>query len=190
MDLKLTITKEEINDMPQYTFDGKISIIFKEEQLDKVIKELKGEPVLGFDTETRAAFKKGERYDVSLLQLATSSKAYLFRLNKFKLTTQLTDILSDPNIVKAGVAIRDDIIGLQKLCPFKDQGFVELADVAKSKNIEKFGLRALTAICLGKRLSKKENTSNWEKGKLTDSQIHYAACDAIVGFEIYHKLCK
>lgn len=190
MELKLTVTKEEINDLPQYTYDGKISLIHKKEQLDKAIIDLKKEKVLGFDTETRAAFKKGESYDVSLLQLATTSKAYLFRLNKVTLTSGLADILADPNIIKAGVAIRDDIIGLQKLTPFKDQGFVELADVAKSKGIDKFGLRALTAICLNKRLSKKENTSNWEKEKLTDSQIHYAACDAIVGFEIYHKLCS
>jgi ribonuclease D len=190
MELKLTITKEEINEMPQYIYDGKITLIHKKDQLESAIEELRKEKVLGFDTETRAAFKKGERYDVSLLQLATTTKVYLFRLNKTTFTPELASLLADPNIVKAGVAIRDDIIGLQKLCSFEDHGFVELADVAKSKNIDKFGLRALTAICLGKRLSKKENTSNWEKDQLTDSQLHYAACDAIVGYEIYHKLCN
>ena len=189
MNYPLTISKDEINELPLYQFGGKITLVESKEEALKAVTLLKDEKILGFDTETRAAFKKGERYDVSLLQLGNATHAYLFRLNKFPLIPELTDILEDSNIVKAGVGIRDDIKGLQKLHPFTAGNFVDLAEVAKEKDIVNFGLRALTAICLNKRLSKKAKVSNWARQELTPDQISYAACDAVVGFEIYQKLC-
>ena len=180
MNYKKTISKDEINNLPAYIFNGRIEIIDHQDDVSKAIEELQKHKVLGFDTETRAAFKKGERYDVSLLQLATDSTAYLFRLNRLSNFEQLFSLLSDPNIVKAGVAVRDDIIALQKLLSFEAQNFVDLAVIAKENKIEKFGLRALVAILLGKRLSKKAKISNWDREKLTDAQIHYAACDGVV----------
>ncbi|MBT4790412.1 MAG: 3'-5' exonuclease domain-containing protein 2 [Halobacteriovoraceae bacterium] len=185
MKYQLSISKDEINELPLYVFNGTIKLIESTGDALVAVEQLKQEKVLGFDTETRAAFKKGERYDVSMLQLATNSCAYLFRLNKFKLMPELVAILADPNIVKAGVAVRDDIKGLQKLLAFEATNFVELADVAQEKKIKNFGLRALTGILLKKRLSKRAKISNWELTTLTPAQISYAACDAVVGVEIY-----
>jgi ribonuclease D len=190
MNYQLSITKDEINTLPRYHFEGEIILIESEDEALRAVDKLKGKTVLGFDTETRAAFKKGESYDVSLLQLATDTHAYLFRLNKFEMMKELVDLLADPNIIKTGVAIRDDVKGLQKLHPFTPESFIDLADVAKEKKVKNFGLRALTAIFLGKRLSKKSKISNWARNELTAEQINYAACDAVVGFEIYQKICK
>jgi ribonuclease D len=187
MNYPLSITKDEINKYPLYIFEGIITLIETEEEALTAVKLLKNESILGFDTETRAAFRKGESYNVSLLQLATETHAYLFRLNKFPMIQELADILADPNIVKTGVAIKDDIKALKKLMPFTEENFVDLADVAKEQNIVNFGLRALTAICLKKRLSKNSKVSNWAQPKLTPAQIAYAACDAVVGFQIYMK---
>lgn len=188
MDIQLSITKDEINQLPRYQFDGEIVLIESKEDALKAIDQLKNEPVLGFDTETKAAFKKGERYDVALVQLATETHAYLFRISRFSMIQELADILADPNIIKTGVAIVDDVKGLKKLCPFDDSGFIDLADIAKQKKILNFGLRALTAICLQKKLSKNAKISNWQQQTLTPAQIHYAASDAVVGYLIYHKL--
>ncbi len=188
MDSEISISKEEINQLPLYQFDGTIIIIETKEAALESIKLIENEPILGFDTETRAAFRKGETYDVSLLQLATPTHAYLFRLNKFKIMPELTAILANPAIVKAGVAVRDDIKAIKKLLDFEDKNFVDLADVAREKKIKNFGLRALTAICLKKRLSKKGKISNWELKQLNRMQITYAACDAVVGCEIYNVL--
>lgn len=188
MSYQLSITKEDINKLPLYEFNGKVILIESKNDALAAIEALQGEKVLGFDTETRAAFKKGESYDVSLLQLGTKSHVYLFRLNKFKILPEITQILADPNIVKAGVAVRDDIKAIKKLLDFEDSNFVDLADVAREKSIENFGLRALTAILLGKRLSKRAKISNWDRHELTPEQITYAACDASVGIEIYHAL--
>lgn len=101
---------------------------------------------------------------------------------------EIIQILSCPNIVKAGVAIRDDIKGLQKLSPFKAQGFVELADYVKDFGIEQFGLRSIAAVTLGIRISKGAKLTNWENTKLKPEQLKYAATDSWVGREIYLKL--
>lgn len=189
MDYQLSITKEEIQKLPLYKFEGEVILVETQAQALESVEKLKGEKILGFDTETRAAFKKGERYDISLIQLATETQAYLFRLNKFPIIKELTDILADPGIVKSGVGLRDDIKGIKKLLPFKESNFVDLAEEAKKKKIKNFGLRALTGIFLRKRLSKKSKISNWERKELTAEQIAYAACDAVVGYQIYKKLC-
>ena len=120
-----------------YKFGGTVSVIETSAESLAAVKALKNEKVLGFDTETRASFKKNQRYDVALLQLATETHAYLFRLNKFPLNPELTAILADPGIVKAGVAIRDDVKVLQKRLDFEDKNFVDLAKVAKEKKNRK-----------------------------------------------------
>jgi ribonuclease D len=183
-----SITKEEINELPMLKFDGEIKLITNQKDAIAAVQILKGEPALGFDTETRPSFKKGEVYDVSLLQLSNQRDSFLFRLNKFDFPRELADLLADPAVVKTGVAIRDDVIGLQKLHPFEDGGFFELADEAKKQSYQNFGLRALTAIFLGQRLSKKAKITNWDQPKLTRAQLEYAALDSWVGLQIYHKI--
>jgi ribonuclease D len=188
MQYELSISKEQINELPLFEFDGKVELIDTELKAQKVLKDLKKSKVLGFDTETRPAFKKGQSYSVSLLQLSTMTNVYLFRLNKFSMNQELAEIMSNENIKKVGVAVRDDIKGLQKIIPFEAKGFIDLATVAKERKIKNFGLRALTAIFLKKRLSKKAKISNWENPSLTPSQISYAACDAYAGLMIYTKM--
>lgn len=188
MQIKSKISKEEINELEMLKFTGKIEVITDLDRALEVANLLSNEKVLGFDTETKPSFKKGESYDISLLQLATNTHAYLFRLNQFKFPKELANLFSNKDIAKVGVAVRDDIKGLQKLLPFKEQSFFDLATKAKEIGVNNFGLRALCALFLGYRLSKKAKLSNWEQGTLTEAQIHYAACDAWVGHEIYLKM--
>ena len=65
--------------------------------------------LLGFDTETRPTFRKGRKNKVSLIQLSTGTLACLFRINKLGFPDELIDLLSDPEVIKAGVAVHDDI---------------------------------------------------------------------------------
>ena len=163
-------------------------MILNDQDAIKAANELQKEPILGFDTETRPSFRKGETYNVSLLQLSGETVTYLFRLNKFKMPGQLIDILSSEDHKKVGVAIRDDIKGLQKLVPFKPNGFLEIADYVKDFGIEQFGLRSIAAIALGIRISKGAKLTNWENKTLKPEQLKYAATDSWVGREIYLKL--
>ena len=182
---KRHITKAEINELPMQQYDGMIHLCKTAEEAEAVAKKLLKETLLGFDTETRPAFRKGESYDPSLLQLATEDAVYLFQIQQCGLTPALLKVLSSPGIVKAGVAIDRDIAELQAVRPFEPAGFIELATCAKEARIKNLGLRGLTAILFGFRISKREQVSNWARKELTDSQMTYAATDAWLGRKIY-----
>ncbi len=179
------ITKAEINELPMRQYDGPIHLCNTEEETEAAAEKLLKETLLGFDTETRPAFRKGESYDPSLLQLATENAVYLFQIQQSGMTPSLLKVLSSPDIVKAGVALERDVSELQALAPFRPAGFVELATCAKNARIKNLGLRGLTAILFGFRISKKEQVSNWARKELTASQQTYAATDAWLGRKIY-----
>jgi len=184
------ISKEELNELPIQGFEGNTVVIEYACDVQKIIPVLKNQSTLGFDTETRPTFKKGRKNTVALLQLSTPDTAFVIRLNKMGLPNEIIDILADPNILKAGVAIKDDIIGLRELSDFKPGGFVELQEKVKEFKIENFGLKKLSGLLLGFRISKAQQTSNWEAEELTPAQIKYAATDAWVSLEIYNRLME
>lgn len=186
--MQKTITKEEINELPLLEYHGKIVLIENDSDVKSAVEELRKSSVLGFDTETRPSFQKGEVYQVALLQLATLDTVFLFRLNRVKLSPELATLLADEKIIKTGVAIRDDIKGLQKLRPFEPKGFFDLSTMATTQGVTSIGLRALSALFLGERLSKAAKITNWERPTLSEQQIKYAATDAYVGLMIYLKM--
>jgi ribonuclease D len=184
-EFKKSITDEELAALPLSFFEGKIHLIEKVEQVTEAVNYLKNQPILGFDTETRPTFKKGQNHQVALLQLSTADEAFLFRTNMIGLTPGLIKILSTPSILKIGAAIRDDIKILQRIAPFKPNGFVELQELVKQYGIENFSLKKLAAIVHGVRISKSQRLSNWESTILSEQQQIYAATDAWISYLIY-----
>lgn len=182
------ISKEDINLLPMYEFAGKVEVIVDHGHALIAIHKLAQESLLGFDTETKPVFVKGQTNKVALLQLAAPDCVYLFRMNRLPQMKELAHLLENPNIIKAGVAIQDDLKGLQKILPMQPKGFVDLSKEAEKRGFESVGLRPLTAIFLGLRLSKKAKITNWERHDLTEQQVAYAACDAEVGRIIYQKM--
>jgi len=183
-----SISKEEIEKLPIQQFNGHIEVVDKPHQVDNMIKLIENEMVLGFDTETKPSFKKGRTNKVALLQLSTQNQAFLVRTSKIGLSKQITSVLENPAIAKVGLAIKDDIAGLQKLKKFRPQQFIELQSYVKDFDIQDNGLRKIAAIVLQFRILKNQQTSNWENGHLTEAQQIYAATDAWVCRQIYQKL--
>ena len=173
---------------PRAQYPGTITTIVKDEDISRGLDLIKGEQLVGFDTETKPSFKKGEFYHVSLLQLATDKHALLFRLHHLKDFSLLKMFFEDASIIKAGVAIHDDIKGLQRIFPFAPHGFIELAEIAKQKNLKNFGLKGMTEEVLKLTLSKKAKLSNWEASDLKAEQLYYAASDAWIGKKLYEAL--
>jgi len=190
MTFRENIDKEELAEYPVSGFEGEIVLVDDYDKVEESVRILKSSSVIGFDTETRPSFKKGRKNKVALLQLATDKKAFLFRINTIGLPRELIDLLSDSSITKVGVAIHDDIKGLRSVNNFKEGGFIELQNYVKDFGIESSGLRKLSAIILGFRISKRQQVSNWEAPVLSDAQLHYAATDAWVCLEIYRKLAE
>lgn len=179
-------TKNEINEMPLRRYEGPISVIRTDKQRTQALKQMEGETLLGFDTETRPVFKKGKKPGPpSLVQLATADHAFIFQIKILPMCNGLCDLLADDSIVKTGVAVRDDIIGLQRLADFSPANFVDLSEVTAKAKMQTHGLRNMAANLLGFRISKSAQCSNWAKDKLTRQQITYAATDAWVSRELY-----
>jgi len=184
---KNKLSKTEINSLPLRYYNGPIRIIQTAEQAKDASTILIKEKLLGFDTETRPAFNKGQSYLPSLLQLAGTKVVYLFQLSKCGLPDSITNLLSNVNIIKSGVAIDQDLIELQQILNFKPGGFIDLGDIARSNGLPHHGLRGLAAFLLNFRISKSVRTSNWSANQLTKKQIKYAATDAWLGRELYLK---
>jgi len=179
------MSKDEINECPIKRWNGPVSVISSKNELGPAMDKLKGHTLLGFDTETRPAYTKGESYLPSLLQLANEKEVFLFQLKHLGLAQPLRDLLADPTVTKAGVSLDYDIRELKKLSPFKAGGFEDLGDIAKKAGIKNHGLRGLAAVLLGFRIGKGAQTSNWAKDVLTPQQIQYAATDAWVGRKLH-----
>lgn len=190
MMFKENITKEELTDLPLKWFEGEIVVVDNFEKLVKAVEILSKAKVIGFDTETKPAFKKGVFNKVALLQLSVKNHAFLFRLNRIGLPAEICKILANPKIIKSGVAINDDIKALNKIKAFTPKGFIELQDHAKSLGITDFSLKKLAAITCGFRISKGQQLSNWEADELTEAQQIYAATDAWAALEIFENFSK
>ena len=179
------LDKETINELPLIRFHGAIQVAEDSKSFNRFASQLKKQRVLGFDIECKPNFKRGPNNPPALIQLATADQAFLFRLYPVMKLGPLVDILADPEIIKTGVAIKDDLKNLNKIEEFEAAGFEDLATLAKSLKIEQTGLRNLTAIFFKQRLSKSAQLSNWQKRPLSPSQIQYAATDAWISRELY-----
>jgi ribonuclease D len=185
---KTTITSEELNLLPLRAFNGKVVVITEAAKLPAVVREIQKYDTVGFDTETRPSFKRGQTYKVALLQLAIPQKVFLIRIHQTGLPQELVSILENTKIIKAGVAIHDDIKALQKINKFQPISFIELSTMAKASGLQVESVKKLAGLLLGFRISKSAQTSNWEAPALTEKQIEYAATDAWVCLEIYQHL--
>ena len=188
LDIDTTITKDSLNDLPLFRFNGPVEIVSSDDQVPAAVKALRKETLLGFDTETRPSFRKGQNYPPALLQLAGSSTVYIFQLLRLKRPDPVMEVLANPAICKVGVAIRDDIRKLREHHTFAPAGFVELSDSTQKAGVVNTGLRSLAGILLGIRISKGAQVSNWSRKDLSDSQIRYAATDAWISRMIHERL--
>ena len=166
-----TISNEETANLPAAQFTGPIVVVDNEKH-----------------TETRPSFRPGVTFRVSLLQLSTPRRCYLFRLNCMRFEKQIVKILENEKILKIGADVAGDIRSLHALRRFRPGGFVDLQQLAPEWGIEEKSLRKLSAIVLGKRVSKAQRLSNWEATQLTEKQMRYAATDAWICPEIYRIL--
>jgi len=182
------VTPEEVNALPLTYYEGKIILVREADRVAKAVEEINQYSAVGFDTETKPTFVKGQFYHISLIQIAIPGKVFLFRINQCGFTQPLIDLMANNKIAKVGVGLRDDVIGLQKIHDFEPGGFEEIHKYVIDLGVRNTGLRKLAAILLEVRISKGQQTSNWENPVLTDNQQSYAATDAWICLEMYNLL--
>jgi len=174
-----------INQLPMCRYEGPVTVVRDSAGMDEALRALDRNSVLGFDTETRPAFKKGVRHAPALLQLAGADRVYVFQLTALGLPDGLRALLADEARIKAGVSLAHDVRELKTIADFTPAGFVELEGLARAAGLNNFGLRGLAAALLGMRISKKARLSNWAASHLNPDQIAYAATDAWISRELY-----
>jgi len=179
------MSREEINALPIRRYEGAICLVSTPGDLERAAAALAQSRVVGFDTETRPAFRAGERYSPALAQVAGADAVYLFRLRAGEACAAIAALLSSATTLKAGVGLADDLKALTALVPFEARALVDLGVVARQHGLEKSSVRALAALFLGVRIPKGTKTSNWAAARLTSQQIGYAATDAWVCRELF-----
>jgi ribonuclease D len=186
--LKNKITKEEVNALPVVIFDGEITLVDDLSKVYYAIQELRKNTIVGIDTETKPSFTRGTHHKVSLVQISSLDHCFLFRLNLIDFPAALAEFLSDKEVLKIGLSLRDDLIGLNKRHTFKPAGFIDIQTIAKNYGIMELSLQKIYAILFGSKISKSQRLTNWENAELSEQQLRYAATDAWASLKIYLQL--
>ena len=179
------VSREEVNALPIQRYEGPVSVIAAPHELPAAMEDILQETLVGFDTETRPAFRPGESYPPSLAQFATARAVYLFQVRHREIAAAAGNILALEHVAKAGVGLADDLKALKKLIEFTEKSIVDLGAAAVRHGLKQTGVRNLAGLFLGFRIPKGTKTSNWARPQLTPQQVAYAATDAWACRELY-----
>ena len=180
-----SISRDDMVNLPIRRYEGEVRMAATPEDFEDALADIRSERVVGLDTETRPAFRKGESHLPCLVQAATARTVYLFQLSNRAAFPVLTELLESPGIVKAGVSLAYDLRSLKLVFPFEERNIVDLGLVAKRSGMSQTGVRNIAGIFLGFRIPKGNRTSNWAAPKLSPAQITYAATDAWACRELF-----
>ncbi|QQX79421.1 3'-5' exonuclease domain-containing protein 2 [Shewanella sp. KX20019] len=175
-------------------------VIVTTDSLGVAIDDIKAQKWVGFDTETAASFEKGRRNSnpISLIQIATTSHCYLFRMvgtNIVPFKAALAEVLAEQsNITKVGIGLRSDINSMKRdfgivLNPILDLNWL-MNQLGAAKQMGTVQMAA-TVLALKLPKSKRVTLSNWAiplNKPLSEEQVNYAAGDALAALDIYHAL--
>jgi ribonuclease D len=180
-----SISREELATLPIRRYEGEVRFIATAADAEHARAEFNRESVVGLDTETRPAFRKGESHLPCLVQVATERTVYLFQLRRAESHEVLKALLEDARIVKAGVALAHDLRALNAVFAFEPRNVLDLGTVARRARCGQTGLRNLAGMFLDFRIPKGTRTSNWAAPQLTPQQVTYAATDAWACRELF-----
>ena len=179
------ISRGEMAALPIRRYAGEVRLVATQSDLERAIADIGADQVVGWDTETRPAFRKGESYPPSLVQVATARAVHIFQLARLDVTQPVAGLFAAREILKVGISVADDLRSLKRVLEFEERAVLDAGAVARRHGIEQTGLRNLAGMFLGIRIPKGKRTSNWAVQRLSPQQIEYAATDAWACRELY-----
>ncbi len=167
-----------------------ITLVDSVEKAASALAALLASPVVGFDTESKPTFRKGEvSTGPHLVQLATDQHVFLFPVSFEANHAALRQILAARNVLKVGFGLGNDRSALRSRLDIDLNNVLDLGEVLRGPGHRgTVGAKVAVAHYFGEKLikSKKVGTSNWASRRLDERQILYAANDAHVALKIYH----
>jgi RNA polymerase sigma factor for flagellar operon FliA len=178
-----------------------VRLVRTRQDADGALAALLASDAIGFDTESKPTFQKGEQSTgPHLVQLATDAHAYLFQIGMHKPAAVdgapppvvpgidvLRAVLESSAILKVGFGLGDDLRRLRAKLGIETRNVLDLSTALRRGERNALGARTAVARFFGQRLqkSRKITTTNWALPRLSDKQILYAADDAHVALRIY-----
>ena len=186
------IDKQAIAELPRYEEHGREVVLVDDHNVRLAVHDLLQQRYLGFDTESKPTFRKGEVSNgIAIIQVSSVTRCYIFLLNKIADISLLDDVFSHQKIIKIGVGLKDDLGKLRGRYKFQLAAFVDLGTLFRTLGRKNsLGSKQLVALVLQRRLrkSKSVTTSNWAAETLSPMQIEYASDDAFSSLDAYLKL--
>jgi len=183
-----SLEKAELPEYPGITL-ADITLVVSAELAAEALDALLAADVIGFDTESKPTFLKGEvSTGPHLIQLATDLRAFLFPVSRLASTDVLKAVLESPAVLKAGFGLGNDFSALKSRLGIEVRHVIDLGEVLRGPGHKgTVGAKVAVAHYFGQRLqkSKKIGTSNWANAHLSERQLLYAANDAHVALKIY-----
>ena len=168
---------------------AEITLVTSQQLADEALAALLANEAIGFDTESKPTFLKGEHSTgPHLIQLATESRAYLFQVPRTHSATVLKEILESPRVLKVGFGLGNDRSALRSRLGIELNKVLDMGELLRGQGHRgTVGAKIAVAHFFGQRLhkSKKVGTSNWAAPRLSERQLLYAANDAHVALQIY-----
>jgi RNA polymerase sigma factor for flagellar operon FliA len=152
---------------------------------------LLGTDAIGFDTESKPTFLKGEvSTGPHLIQLASADRVFLFQIPGTGPAglAALQEILESPQVLKVGFGLGNDRSVLKARLGIELTHLLDLGMVLRGPGHKgSVGAKVAVAHFFGQKLqkAKRYGTSNWARAQLNTGQLLYAANDAHVALRVY-----
>lgn len=178
---------------------SKVRLVRSSEDAEQALAALLACEAVGFDTESKPTFQKGEvSTGPHLVQLADDAQAWLFQIGAptspgaMLCAEVLRPVLESPAILKVGFGLGDDLRRLRAKLGIETRNVIDLATALRRGEKNAWGAKTAVARFFGKRLQKSRRitTTNWALPRLSEQQIQYAADDAHVALRIYRHWCE
>ena len=175
---------------------GNVRMVRSDADAAEALTALSAMDVVGFDTESKPTFLKGEASTgPHLVQLATDHAAFLFQIGAAPAASGeacravLKTVLESTTILKVGFGLSDDIKRLRAKLTIETVNVLDLSTALRKNEKNTLGAKTAVARFFGQALqkSKKITTTNWAMPRLSEKQILYAADDAHVALKIYRR---
>jgi ribonuclease D len=188
--------KDDIAEME--LFDGlemeRVFVVTNQRQAGIALDELMSAGVVGFDTESKPTFRKGEISEgPHVLQFATMEKAFIFQSHLIESHPMIIDVLKSPALTKIGFGLGGDLHQISQRFGIRPAAIVDLDRTFRKLGYRNsIGAKTAVAMLFQRKLikSKSITTSNWSLQELSDRQLIYAANDAYAAIRIFHALQK